>query len=57
MQNLVDSIKENGILQPLLVRPLGKGSYELIAGERRFRAAKKIKLASKAKKITSISFF
>ena len=44
MQNLVDSIKENGILQPLLVRPLGKGSYELIAGERRFRAAKKIKL-------------
>ena len=44
MQNLVDSIKENGILQPLLVRSSGKGSYELIAGERRFRAAKKIKL-------------
>ena len=44
MQNLVDSISENGILQPLTVRLLSDDSYELIAGERRLRAAKKLKL-------------
>lgn len=43
-QNLVQSIRQHGILQPLLVRPLGKGSYELVAGERRYRAAKEIGL-------------
>lgn len=37
---LSDSIKENGILQPLIVRPGEKGKYLLIAGERRLRAAK-----------------
>ncbi len=37
---LSDSIKENGILQPLIVRPYEKGKYLLIAGERRLRAAK-----------------
>jgi ParB family transcriptional regulator, chromosome partitioning protein len=36
---LSDSIKERGILQPVLVRPLPAGNYELIAGERRWRAA------------------
>ena len=44
MEELVDSIKENGILQPLSVRDLENGMYELIAGERRLRAAQKIKL-------------
>ena len=44
MQDLVDSISENGILQPLTVRLLSDDSYELIAGERRLRAAKKLKL-------------
>ena len=44
MQDLVDSISENGILQPLTVRLLSDNSYELIAGERRLRAAKKLKL-------------
>ncbi len=44
MNELIDSIKENGILQPLTVRDLKDGTYELIAGERRLRAAKKIKL-------------
>ena len=39
MGNLANSIKRNGILQPLTVRELEKDKYELIAGERRFRAA------------------
>jgi len=36
---LSESIKERGVLQPVLVRPLDAGNYELIAGERRWRAA------------------
>jgi len=44
MQDLIRSIDENGILQPLLVRHLDNNSYELIAGERRLRAAKKLKI-------------
>jgi ParB family chromosome partitioning protein len=36
---LADSIRERGVIQPLLVRGLGTGRYEIIAGERRFRAA------------------
>ena len=42
MQELVDSIKVNGLIQPILVRPLGQGAaqtYEIVAGERRWRAA------------------
>ena len=38
---LSQSIKKHGILSPILVRETGAGGYELIAGERRFRAAKK----------------
>lgn len=41
---LVHSIREYGILEPLLVRPLESGGYELIAGERRYRAAQEIQL-------------
>jgi ParB family chromosome partitioning protein len=37
---LAESIKVRGVLQPVLVRPLAGGTYELIAGERRWRAAK-----------------
>lgn len=40
LQDLAASIKEHGIIQPLLVRPAGPGQYELIAGERRLRASK-----------------
>ncbi|MHB8831322.1 MAG: ParB/RepB/Spo0J family partition protein [Patescibacteria group bacterium] len=40
LEDLVSSIKEHGILQPLVVSPLPDGRYELIAGERRLRAAK-----------------
>ncbi len=39
MVDLINSIKQNGILQPLTLRDLGDGKYELIAGERRWRAA------------------
>ena len=43
---LVDSIKSVGILQPVLVREVGQEEYELIAGERRFRAARRAGLQS-----------
>jgi len=39
LQDLTESIRLNGIMQPLLVRPLGVGEYELVAGERRYHAA------------------
>jgi ParB family transcriptional regulator, chromosome partitioning protein len=39
LQELADSIKAQGIIQPLVVRPLGDNQYEIIAGERRWRAA------------------
>jgi ParB family transcriptional regulator, chromosome partitioning protein len=37
---LADSLKDRGVLQPVLVRPVAGGTYELIAGERRWRAAR-----------------
>src|SRR4051794_18816308 len=37
---LADSLRDRGVLQPVLVRPLPGGTYELIAGERRWRAAR-----------------
>ncbi|MDR1927750.1 MAG: ParB/RepB/Spo0J family partition protein [Oscillospiraceae bacterium] len=40
LAGLAESIRQNGILQPLTVRPLSGGGYELIAGERRLRAAR-----------------
>ena len=39
--SLTDSIRELGVLQPVLVRPAGQDRFELIAGERRWRAAKR----------------
>lgn len=39
LQELAESIREQGIMQPLLVRAIAAGKYEIIAGERRFRAA------------------
>lgn len=40
LEELADSIRENGLLQPILVREYGAGRYQIIAGERRFRASK-----------------
>jgi ParB family chromosome partitioning protein len=39
LQELSESIKQQGIMQPLLIRQISEGRYEIIAGERRFRAA------------------
>jgi ParB family chromosome partitioning protein len=39
IQELAESIKENGIIQPIIARPLEEGDYEIIAGECRWRAA------------------
>jgi ParB family chromosome partitioning protein len=41
LEELTESIKENGIIQPLIVAELENGKFELVAGERRLRAAKK----------------
>ncbi len=40
LQALAESLVEQGVLQPVLVRPLPGGTYELVAGERRWRAAR-----------------
>lgn len=44
MAQLVESVKIHGVLQPLLVRPLEDGHYEIVAGERRWRAAQEAQL-------------
>ena len=44
LQELAESIKAQGVVQPVVVRPIGKDRYELIAGERRWRAAQLAKL-------------
>jgi ParB family chromosome partitioning protein len=40
LKELAESIKEHGVLQPIVVSPKGDGKYHLVAGERRWRAAK-----------------
>ena len=41
LAELENSIREHGVLQPLLVRPMSDGSYRIVAGERRWRAARR----------------
>ena len=41
LQDLAQSIAQHGIVQPVVVRPVGEGRYEIIAGERRWRAAQR----------------
>ena len=45
MDDLVKSIKENGVLVPVLIRPDDEGNYEMISGHRRLHAAQKAGLA------------
>jgi len=44
LADLAQSIREHGIVQPVVVRPSGDGRYEIIAGERRWRAAQRAEL-------------
>ena len=44
LAELAASIAARGVIQPIIVRPLGRGRYELVAGERRWRAAQKAQL-------------
>jgi len=46
LAELAESIKVQGVMQPILARPLGAGRYEIVAGERRWRAARMAGLAS-----------
>jgi len=46
LRQLTESIRQHGILEPILVRPTKGEKYELVAGERRFRAAQEVGLAS-----------
>ena len=39
LNDLTESVREHGVLQPILVRPVSDGSYKIVAGERRYRAA------------------
>jgi ParB family chromosome partitioning protein len=55
MSNLASSIREVGVLQPILVRERGDGEYELIAGERRWRAARRAGLQTMPVLVQSVS--
>lgn len=44
MEDLIESIRENGILTPVLVRPIGNDQYEMISGHRRMHAASMLKM-------------
>ena len=46
LQELADSIRSAGLLQPIIVRPLAADKFEIVAGERRWRAAQLAKLAT-----------
>jgi ParB family chromosome partitioning protein len=46
LQELADSIRQQGVMQPVVVRPIAEGRYELIAGERRWRATQMAELDS-----------
>ena len=46
LEALADSIKDQGVLQPIIVRPSGKNKFTIVAGERRWRASKMAGLAS-----------
>lgn len=46
LEQLSRSIQESGVVQPILVRPIANGRYQIIAGERRFRAAERLGLST-----------
>lgn len=54
LDDLASSIKKNGLLQPIIVREAGKGSYEIVAGERRYQACSRLKMESIPARIVSL---
>lgn len=54
LQELAASIREHGVLQPILVRPLGSNAFQLVAGERRWRASRLAGLATIAALVEEI---
>jgi ParB family chromosome partitioning protein len=55
LSELADSIRAQGVIQPILVRPVGGNRYEIIAGERRFRAAQMAGLAEVPVSVRDVS--
>ncbi|MDR2646885.1 MAG: ParB/RepB/Spo0J family partition protein [Oscillospiraceae bacterium] len=55
LAELAQSIRENGIIQPLTIRPLPSGGYELVTGERRLRAARLAEFSVVPCVVTSIT--
>ena len=55
LEALAESVREKGILQPLLVRPLGDGRYAIVAGERRYRAARMAGLSEVPVRVVELS--
>ncbi|WP_117236614.1 ParB/RepB/Spo0J family partition protein [Thermus sediminis] len=55
LEALAESIREKGVLQPLLVRPLGDGRYAIVAGERRYRAAQMAGLTEVPVRVLEVS--
>nr|WP_051906245.1 ParB/RepB/Spo0J family partition protein [Thermus tengchongensis] len=55
LEALAESIREKGVLQPLLVRPLGDGKYAIVAGERRYRAARMAGLSEVPVRVVELS--
>ena len=55
LEALAQSIREKGVLQPLLVRPLGDGRYAIVAGERRYRAAQMAGLSQVPVRVLDLS--
>ncbi|MDQ6645754.1 MAG: ParB/RepB/Spo0J family partition protein, partial [Pseudomonadota bacterium] len=54
LDELAASIKAQGLIQPIVVRAIGKDSYELIAGERRWRAAQRAQMSELPALIKSV---
>jgi ParB family chromosome partitioning protein len=55
LQELTASIKKSGVIEPVLVRPVAHGTYELVAGERRLRASQSLGLAEIPAMIKTLS--
>ena len=55
LDELAESVRVHGLIQPIMVRPAGEGRYELVAGERRWRACQRAGLATMPAVVRSVS--